>query len=138
MLSCDIDRCELKNAVISTIAQDGMMLEFISNKTYELCMTAVAQSGHALQFVPTEFITEELLITAVIQTGFALKYIPVKDRTYKLCKLAVEKDGCSLRYARGLPDEQFYELAKCAIMVDRHALQFVPYPTEELYQLLYA
>jgi len=45
-------------------------------KTPELCLAAVQNNGHALEYVPGELKTPEFFLTAAQTNGAALKYVP--------------------------------------------------------------
>jgi len=58
---------------LAAVSQNGYALEYVKNKTPEICLAAVNQNGLALQFVKNQ--TPELCLAAVNQNGNALKYI---------------------------------------------------------------
>ena len=93
------------------------MLQHVSEqeKTPEVCLEAVKQTGEALEYVPETLKTPELCLAAVRQTGEALKFVPEELKTVALCTEAVSKrpnfaihfpDGMLLRAMAALAKEE--------------------------------
>ena len=77
--------------------------EFVKTDAfYDICMEAVKQDGHALNYVPEELRIEALCMEAVKQDGSALCDIPEELRTEALCMEAVKQNGRALNY---VPEE---------------------------------
>jgi hypothetical protein len=72
----------------------------------KVCLEAVKQNGHALQYVKKQ--TPELCLEAVKQNGFALQY--VKEQTPEICLEAVRQNERALYYVK----EQTPEIIKAA------------------------
>lgn len=78
------------NVCLAAVKETGAALEYVpeDKKTYEMCFEAAKRNGDALRFVPQEHIKEELIMAAVKHSGMALQYIPDKMRTREVCLIA--------------------------------------------------
>lgn len=73
---------------LMAVEQNGKALEYIYDKTEELCMTAVKQSGRALRYVPPRLQTKELVMAAIENAPDAL--MSCKNFCQEVCDRAVE------------------------------------------------
>ncbi len=74
----------------------GNALGAMHPRPYELCLAAVQQNGHALNYVYISTIEEhpDLVMAAVRQTGYALLNIPLPQfKTIEVCRAAFETTG---------------------------------------------
>ena len=76
------------------LEKDGLLLKNCIHQTVELCMIAIDQNPHALQYVNTGIfsssINKELQKYALRMNGFTIKHI--KNPSYELCKLAIAQN----------------------------------------------
>ena len=77
-------------------------LEYIHNKTYRYCSKAVGVDGATIQYVPiTEFDDNQvkrLYEKALGNNGLALQYIPEEARTPDLCQIAIDSNIRAIHY----------------------------------------
>lgn len=108
------------------LEQDGMLIEDIpvKHRTPELCLTAVAQNGFALEYIKQQ--SQKLCETAVAQNGLALKF--VKKQTKKIQELAMTQNGLALEFVENPSDS----LMQLAISNNPVAIRYIPHPTEAL------
>lgn len=59
--------------VLAAVQWNGLILQFVEQKTKELCLAAVQEYGYALRFIEEQ--TPELCLTAVKQNSHALKFV---------------------------------------------------------------
>jgi hypothetical protein len=135
------------------IDQDGLNLRHCLDtyKTLILCMTAVAQNGNALIYVPWKHRTKEICNIAINNENNTLKNlchipkelldrnlcevsvgangtnlvsVPRKLKTPEMCNIAVDQDGMALSH---VPEKlKTEELCDKAIDNDGNALHYVP------------
>jgi hypothetical protein len=143
-----------RNIMIKCLMSCGQALYYVpvEKRDLELCKIACAQDIRALEFVPTELLTEEMckdlidkfplsikLIAetpfvksfykiAVLNNPYALQYIPAKHHTLKLCKLAMMLDPNVFKHVTIQTDE----LIKMAINHNSDNFTFVTKSTPEL------
>ena len=97
---------------------NGNNLEYIFDKTYELCKLAVQDNNDALKFVDEEFQTDELLNIVFRKDNYnksLLQYCVKEKYKYELCKKDIKYDG-----------NKTYELCKLALENNSNAILFVP------------
>ena len=110
----------------------GELLEYVGNKTPELCEIAVEDYALSLEFVPEKYKTKELCRLAVEYDSFALVF--VSEKTQELCDLAVFGDPYSLEI---VPEEfQTEELCYKAIAEDSFIIKYVKNQTPEMVHYL--
>jgi hypothetical protein len=76
------------------VMRNGNALEFVVNKTEELCMIAVSNFGLALQFVDIK--TDAICLAAVSSCGLALQF--VDDQSEKICVAAIKQHELAIKY----------------------------------------
>ena len=112
---------ELKNQkpdiCLVALKQNGHALQFVKEQTPDICLAAVKQNGHALQFVKEQ--TPDICLAAVKQNGHALQF--VKEQTPDICLVAVKQNGHPLQFVK----EQTPEICLAAVKQNGQALQFV-------------
>lgn len=113
---CDIENYDFYKKVVS---QNGLLLNYIKDKTYELCELAVKQNGLSLNYVTNK--TNELCKLAVQENGVALEFVDEPLQTDELCKIAVQQDGLALEFVIN----QTYEICELAIQQNAYSLYYV-------------
>ena len=109
------------------IEQDGeavMHLRHTRFLTYDLCLAAVRQTGHALMKIPGEFVDEAICLAAVRNTPFALYFVPEGMHTREMCFSAVEKNGGMLKDVP--PRLRSREMCHAAVETCGRAIHAVP------------
>jgi hypothetical protein len=119
MISSDL--CMTLNAV----KQNGMILQYVKNQTYDICMEAVKQTGLALQYVKNQ--TEENCMEAIKQNIWALEY--VNNQTEDMCMKAVKKDGLVLQFVKN----QTEAICMKAVKQNSMAFKYVKIETDMLW-----
>lgn len=77
---------EIGKLSLEAVGNNGKSLQFMVNKTKEICMAAVENDGTALEFVEEQ--TEEICIAAVKENKDALKYVNPKFlKNIRRCKI---------------------------------------------------
>ena len=95
---------EYKNQAISIyealVQEDSDVIKNIPDEfiTAEICLTAVNNSYHYLEYVPEELKTPELCLTAVRINALALEYVPEELKTEEICLMAVQDNSYTFRY----------------------------------------
>jgi hypothetical protein len=80
----------------TALKNDGNAIRFHADPSESLCLTAIRQTGSAIQYVPKEKQTEFLSLAAVIQDPMALEFI--HDQTEKLIRAAFFGNACALHF----------------------------------------
>lgn len=131
-------RCVDKNILRSweygyKLIEENVLIEFIYQPSYELCMEAVKRRGTDLRFVDQGYAygysnmqTDEMCLAAVKQNWFALEY--VKKQTYKVCLAAVLKNGNAIAFVV----DQKIDLCLTAIENDPSCIEYIREQTVEL------
>jgi hypothetical protein len=109
---------------LEAVKQNGLALYLVKNQTPEICLEAVKEHGITLQFVENQ--TPEICLEAVKQNGRALKF--VENKTLEICLEAVKQDGFALRFVKN----QTPEICLEAVKQDGCALRFVKNQTPEI------
>jgi hypothetical protein len=109
----------------------GTVLVYIDQTAYnvqdlkKIYKTAVKENGHTIQYISNK--TEELCILAVKQNGHAIQYI--NDQTEKLCWLALKNsNGFAIQYIHEPTDKMHLE----AVRECGQTIQFIKHQTEKL------
>jgi len=82
------------------VRKRGRALENVIMKTEYLCLEAVRQDGHALEFVPDSFFSEEMCVEAVKQNGYAVYWVPLDYQTKRICLEAFKQNKYSIQWIR--------------------------------------
>ena len=53
----------------------GIIIKYVDEQTYELCLFAVRSQGSALQYVCQEFMTNKMCYLAILNDGLVMQYI---------------------------------------------------------------
>lgn len=109
---------------LTTVKQDGMLIQHITHPTSRMCITAVQQDGLALMYITEQ--TTDICLAAVEQNGYALKY--VTNKTPEICLAAVTQNGHALHYAT----YKTADICLAAVIQNGNALKYVAEQTEEL------
>lgn len=111
------------------VALDGMDIREIptDEQTEDLCLIAVRQTPHALQYVYHQ--TEKICLAAILQQPSLIR--EVKNQTTKLCLAALRIDGNVIQYIRN----PTYPMYKQAVETTPLALQYIVEQTPELWQI---
>ncbi len=95
------------------------------NRTYPVCLAAVADDGSALEYVPEELRTKEIYLAACKASGKMLSYVPLKHINTAICKAAVMSDGLALCF---VPEKYRTEqLCLLAVKKNPKAIAYVPF-----------
>jgi len=79
------------------VRKNGLVLEYVINKTYDICLTAVKNSGNAIRFVPENFHTVELCMSnLIVHIDENFRYVKCRDPDFLLH--AVKMNGNNLQY----------------------------------------
>lgn len=89
------NNCTEKN-YLKAVEENGLMLKYVKQQTFNICLTAVKQFGHALQFV--ELQTPEICLAAVKRHGESLQY--VDQQTPEICLAAIEQNPRAEKYIK--------------------------------------
>ncbi len=116
------------NICMTAVKKNGSMLQYVTNKTYEICVEAVKNVGYALLFVENP--GPELCLMGVKTCGMMLKFI--ENQTYEMCLEGVKNDGVSLKYAKFQSEEICIE----AIKQTYNAFEYVREQTEEMCKMI--
>jgi hypothetical protein len=126
---------ERKNAV----KKDGMLLEYIVNQEYYICIRAVRQNEHALMFVnPMIENYIEICLIAVKKNPSIVRLVDKDNMSLddytEVCIQAVKRDGMALEFinSHDLPPENYTKICIEAIKHNSSALQYVTIQTHEL------
>lgn len=124
---------ESNNINIIHLQNDGLYLNYINNKTYELCKIAVENNCNAIDYVPDEFKTEELY-NILLNTDYVhlvLDKIPKKYITYDLYKKIVKR---SITILKNIPTEfKTPELLNIALNTSAYAIEYIDNPSLNMY-----
>jgi hypothetical protein len=77
------------------VKQNGLLLEFIKNQTYSICIEAVKQNAEAIKFVKE--LNNDVVVHALMKDGNVLKYLP-QYQVPPFCLLAVTSNPDAIRY----------------------------------------
>lgn len=83
---------------IIMVKYNGLMLEYINDKNYELCLYAVMNNGNALKFVPSELITYDLCKQAVMVDKMSIQHVPSVFQSDELCDIALDITPNNIKY----------------------------------------
>jgi len=81
---------------LKAVTLSGRNLEFVPNKTQEICTMANNQSSSAFQFVPIEFRDEEVYYKAIQNGSIQLKDIPVNNISKRMCLTSVKQQSTTI------------------------------------------
>jgi hypothetical protein len=94
---------------LQAVTRQGTNLRHISNKTQDLCVTALRTSYNAFQYIPEEFRNEEVYYLAIKAGSIYLKDVPTNRRSRRMCLSAVKQQSANFEH---VPDRyrtnQFY------------------------------
>jgi hypothetical protein len=107
-----------------SMALMGFLLYFSEEKTYDLYLKFVKNSGSLLSMVPREMLSREICLEAVKQYGLVLEEVPEEFVDEQMCDIAVANNGLALW---GLPQRYLTE-ERCMIAVKQNgqSLSYVP------------
>ena len=93
-----------KNEALTAVAQNGMALRFVPDKLRdaELCRIAVEKCGWMLKYVPEELKDAELCCVAVTQVDRALQYVPKRLKAQMKTLLEAKVDSILARDNYGI------------------------------------
>ena len=106
---------------MAAVTGDGDALQYVKEKTLEICLTAVMQDITAITHVPIQ--TEDICMTAVAGQGCAISF--VRNQTPAICRAAVMQNPFAIQYLH----VQTEALCDIAISRDQGAIQFVHFQT---------
>lgn len=117
---------------IDLVKKNGLLLQYLDEKTLLVCNTAINDNGLALQYVPKNFIDQEMCINALSQNALALKYVPEKLMNETIITFALFTNGLSLQFVPDIMKSVVY--SELAMKNNVKALQFVKeeHQTEEM------
>jgi hypothetical protein len=110
------------------VKQNGMALRWVYEQTLELCLTAVRQNSHAIQYVKQEYSTYDLCLVAIQQDGLALKYIGRLNLYWEQQKLdleAVKQNGLALQFITDNHVCRTTQLCLAAIRQNKEARRYI-------------
>ena len=102
------------------VKKNGIVLQYITQQTPELCLEAVRNNGLALEYVKKQ--TPEICLEALAQTGRAIVY--VKELTEELLLKAIDRNTEVFEHI-GVKSEDVIEKA---LKIDGMLLEFVRKP----------
>jgi hypothetical protein len=125
------------------VAQNGLLLEFVSNQTDAMCRIAVQQNAFALAYVNNQSEdlcllavckdwevhrhvrnrSDKILLAVVQQHESVLEHI---EQSEALCLAAVQWSGCALKYVRN----QTEAICRAAVAQTHFAKMFVKIPID--------
>lgn len=115
---------DLQNIFIDAIKTDSRAIQYINNKTYDLCKYAVEISGNNLKYIDEQ--TEELCLIAVTNYPNAIRYI--KKQTDKIALQTVKCNGFMIDYIKNQTDD----ICIAALDEDLYSIQFIRNPTQKI------
>jgi len=143
------DQKEYDESLFISLAKvNGYVLEYVEDKTPNICLAAVMNKGLALKFVEKKLQTPKICLAAVNENGRALEYVKVqteeiclaavlndesafefvKNQTPEICSQAVKRNGGNL----SLVEEQTSEMCWDAIEQDVVNIEYVKHPTSKM------
>jgi hypothetical protein len=87
----------------TALKNDGNAIRFHTDPSESLCLTAIRQTGSAIQYVPREKQTEFLSLAAVMQDPMALEFI--YEQSECLIRLAFFGNACALNFIEKIFNE---------------------------------
>lgn len=116
--------CE--NNYENMVKMDGMDLQFVpkEKQTFEICLYAVMQNGHSLQFVHKQ--DEMICYMAIEQDPYA--FIHVKKQTPQMVHMVLSKNSNLLSNVK----HKTYSNCLYAIQNSPYVLRYVPYRFQSL------
>lgn len=115
---------DLQDIFIKAIKIDSRAIQYINNKTYDLCKYAVEISGNNLKYIDEQ--TEELCLIAVTNYPNAIKY--VKKQTDKIALQTVKGNGFMIDYVKNQTDD----ICIAALDEDSYSIQFIRNPSQKI------
>jgi hypothetical protein len=118
--------------VKQVMAKDGSFLQFVWDKTFDICLEAVKNDGIAIIYVPMKFLNdpdkyEQLTTTAIDSRGYILSFVDNKNPNVE--SISIEKNGRSIAC---LPDDrQLPKYQIKAVNDDADNIQFITNRTDE-------
>jgi len=110
------------------VRKNGLLLKYLINPSYEMCLDAIKDNIEALEYIPNNLLTDNLLKYALSLNGLALKC--VKQQTEIMCINAVNNNAMAIKYV----DNEFLteELCITAIKSNYKAFGEIINPSFEL------
>jgi len=108
---------------IDLIKTNGLLLQYLDEKSRLVCDTALDNNGLALQYVPKNLIDQEMCIKALSQNALALQYVPKELINETIITFALFKNGLSLQFVPDMMKSGVY--SELAMKNNVYALQFV-------------
>jgi hypothetical protein len=84
-----------EHIMLNAVSHDGMCLEFVKDKTNDVCKSAYANTKKAFKFVNKEFMTLDMCYDAIQYDTKLCKYVP--DDLMDTCKEYVEQINYDMR-----------------------------------------
>ena len=113
---------------IELVKNNGLLLQYLDDKSILECNIAVENNGLALQYVPKNLIDQEMCIKALSQNALALQFVPEKFMNDTVISFALFKNGLALKFVPNNLKNDFYSTE--AMKNNLNALEFV----KELHQ----
>lgn len=113
---------------IELVKNNGLLLQYLDEKSQLVCNTALENNGLALQYIPKNLIDQEMCIKAISQNALALQFVPEKLMNETIITFALFKNGLALKFVPDNLKNNFY--SEEAMKNNPNALQFV----KELHQ----
>jgi hypothetical protein len=130
------------------VRQDPLLLKYVDNQDFAICMSAVIANGLALEFVKAHFFTTQqyhnICFAAIEEDPMALEFAGYDDDEYAqtadMCFVAVRVDGMALRFVSPLGrysiDRQEYEeICRVAFEQDPMSFRFIKEPSDSMCEL---
>lgn len=108
---------------IELVKNNGLLLQYLDEKSIIVCNTALENNGLALQYVPKDLIDQEMCIKALSQNALALQFVPEKLMNDTIITFALFNNGLALKYVPDNLINKFY--SEEAIKNNPNALEFV-------------
>lgn len=112
---------------LDAVSKDGLLLEHVQNKSYQICLTAIKHESNAIKYVPDEHHTPELCTITMMQNISNIKYCKSQPKSVVL-KMVKMYDGLMLEHVTN----QDMEICQSAVFNNINAFKFAKYQTEEM------
>lgn len=91
---------QLPHMIKNVVENKGDCLQYVINKTENICMSAIINDGFAIRYIPHEILTLEMCMIA-IKTNTELYDFYVKNKKNKACINNLCQKGLSMRCIQG-------------------------------------
>ena len=97
---CSNCRKESPESVLQRVTRNPLLLRTVpeSEKSKELCNTALKLNSRVLEYIPTQFLDSASCLAAVRKQPVLLKFVPEEYKTLEMSQVAVAYHGVLLQF----------------------------------------